>query len=137
MTSEAYQEAMSILNLDVEAKRAQALSSLIKQKRLTLESYNKRLRKTSFKMNDLVWKVRLPIWHKDHFYGKWTPQWEGPFRVVKVYSGNSYGLQDINGNMTRTNINGKFIKAYHPTLWEKYVQNIQMSFPEFSENRQK
>ncbi|KAK9756189.1 hypothetical protein RND81_01G079700 [Saponaria officinalis] len=92
MTSKAYQEAMSIMNLDVEAKRAQALSSLIKQKRLTVESYNKRARKKSFKMNDLVWKVRLPMGHKDHFYGKWTPQWEGPFRVVEFYSGNSYGL---------------------------------------------
>ncbi|KAK9714084.1 hypothetical protein RND81_06G071100 [Saponaria officinalis] len=137
MTSEAYQEAMSIMNLDVEAKRAQALSSLIRQKRLTVESYNKRVRKKSFTVNDLVWKVRLPMGHKDHFYGKWTPQWEGPFRVVKVYSGNSYGLQDMNGNMTRTNINGKFIKAYHPTIWEKYAQNIQKSFPEFWENRQK
>ncbi|KAK9705916.1 hypothetical protein RND81_07G091700 [Saponaria officinalis] len=137
MTSEVYQEAMSIMNLDVEAKRAQALSSLIKQKRLTVESYNRRVRKKSFKVNDLVWKVRLPMGHRDHFYGKWTPQWEGPFRVVKVYSGNSYGLQDMNGNTTTTNINGKFIKAYHPTIWEKYAQNIQKSFPEFWENRQK
>ncbi|KAK9682451.1 hypothetical protein RND81_10G074400 [Saponaria officinalis] len=136
MTSEAYQEAMSIMNLDMEAKRAQALNSLIKQKKLTTESYNKRVRKKSFKVNDLVWKVRLSMGHKDHFYGKWTPQWEGPFRVIKVYSGNSYGLQDMNGDMTR-NINSKFIKAYHPTVWEKYAQNIQKSFPEFWEYRQK
>ncbi|KAK9682496.1 hypothetical protein RND81_10G077800 [Saponaria officinalis] len=136
MTPETYQEAMSIMNLDTEAKREQALSSLIKQKRLTVESYNKRVRKKSFKIDDLVWKVRLPMGHKDHFYGKWTPQWEGPFRVIKVYSGNSYGLQDMNGNTTRTNINGKFIKAYHPTIWEKYAQNIQKSFPEFWENMQ-
>ncbi|KAK9734071.1 hypothetical protein RND81_04G113000 [Saponaria officinalis] len=130
MTSEAYQEAMSIMNLDVEVKRAHALDSLIKQKRLTVESYNKRVRKKSFKVDDLVWKVRLPMGHKDHFYGKWTPQWEGPFKVTKVYSGNSYSLQDMNGETTR-NINGKFIKAYHPTVWEKYAQNIQKSFPEF------
>ncbi|KAK9668766.1 hypothetical protein RND81_13G085100 [Saponaria officinalis] len=127
MTSEAYQEAMSIMNLDVEAKRTQALNSLIKQKRLTVESYNKRVRKKSFKVDDLVWKVRLPMGHKDHLYRKWTPQWEGPFRVIKVYSDNSYGLQDMNGDMTR-NINGKFIKAYYPTVWEKYAQNIQKSF---------
>ncbi|KAK9749941.1 hypothetical protein RND81_02G160500 [Saponaria officinalis] len=137
MTSEAYQEVMSIMNLDAEAKRAQALSSLIKQKRLTVESYNKRVRRKSFKIDDLVWKVRLPMGHKDQFYGKWTPQWEGPFRVVKVCSGNSYGLQDMNGNTTRANINGKFIKTYHPTIWEKYAQNIQKYFPEFWENMQK
>ncbi|KAK9690211.1 hypothetical protein RND81_09G112200 [Saponaria officinalis] len=137
MTSEAYQEAISIMNLDVEAKRAQALSLRIRQKRLTVESYNKRVRKKSFKLGDLVWKVRLPMWHKDHFYGKWTPQWEGPFRVIKFYSGNSYGLQDMNGNITRANINGKFIKTYHPTVWEKYAQNIQKSFPEFWKYRQK
>ncbi|KAK9750095.1 hypothetical protein RND81_02G172800 [Saponaria officinalis] len=137
MTSEAYQEAMSIMNLDVEAKCAQALSSIIKQKRLAVKSYNKWVRKKSFKLGDLVWKVRLPLGHKDHFYGKWTTQWEGPFRVIKIYSGNSYGLQYMNGNMTRANINGKFIKAYHPTVWEKYAQNIQKSFPEFWEYRQK
>ncbi|KAK9750080.1 hypothetical protein RND81_02G171800 [Saponaria officinalis] len=92
MTAETYQEAMSIMNLDVEGKREQALSSLIKQKRLMVKTYNKRVKKKSFKVNDLVWKVRLPMGHKDHFYGKWTPQWEGPFRVVRTYSGNSYGL---------------------------------------------
>ncbi|KAK9734165.1 hypothetical protein RND81_04G119500 [Saponaria officinalis] len=90
-TSEAYEEAMSIMNLDVEAKRAQALNSLIKQKKLTMESYNKQVRIKSFKVDDLVWKVRLPTGRKDHFYGKWTPQWEGPFRVIKVYSGCACG----------------------------------------------
>ncbi|KAK9665128.1 hypothetical protein RND81_14G092400 [Saponaria officinalis] len=54
MTLEAYQEAMSIMNLYVEAKRAQALSSLIRQKKLTVESYNKRVREKSFKSGDLV-----------------------------------------------------------------------------------
>ncbi|KAK9750378.1 hypothetical protein RND81_02G192000 [Saponaria officinalis] len=137
MTLEAYQEAMSIMNLDVEVKRAQALSSLIRQKKLTVESYNKRVREKSFMLGDLVWKVRLPMGHKDHFYGKWNPQWEGPFRVIKFHSGNSYGLQDMNRNMTRANINGKFIKVYHPTVWEKYAQNIQKSLPEFWEYRQK
>ncbi|KAK9714986.1 hypothetical protein RND81_06G135700 [Saponaria officinalis] len=137
MTAEAYQEAMSIMNLDVEAKRKQALSSLIKQKRLMVETYNKRVKKKSFKVDDLVWKVRLPMGHKDHFYGKWTPQWEGPFRVVIIYSGNSYGLQHTDGRMIKININGKFIKAYHPTIWENYAKNIQKSFPEFWENMQK
>ncbi|KAK9669988.1 hypothetical protein RND81_13G168500 [Saponaria officinalis] len=137
MTAEAYQEAMSIMNLDAGAKREQALSSLIKRKRLMVESYNKRVRKKSFKVDDLVWKVRLPMGHKDHFYEKWTPQWEGPFRVVKIYSGNSYGLQHTDGRMIKTNINGKFIKAYHPTIWEKYAQNIQKFFPEFWGNMQK
>ncbi|KAK9682797.1 hypothetical protein RND81_10G097100 [Saponaria officinalis] len=137
MTAEAYQEAMSIMNLDVEAKREQALSSLIKQKRFMAETYNKRVKKKSFKVDDLVWKVCLPMGHKDHFYGKWTPKWEGPFRVVKIYSDNSYGLQHTDGRMIKININGKFIKAYYPTIWEKYAQNIQKSFPEFWENMQK
>ncbi|KAK9665997.1 hypothetical protein RND81_14G152100 [Saponaria officinalis] len=137
MTTEAYQEAMSIMNLDLEAKRERALTSLIKQKKLTAESYNKRVRNKSFQVNDLVWKVRLPMGHNGHFYGKWTSQWEGPFRVVKVYSGNSYGLQNMNENIIKTNINGKFVKAYHPTIWEKYAQNIQKFFPEFWENMQK
>ncbi|KAK9733900.1 hypothetical protein RND81_04G099600 [Saponaria officinalis] len=128
---------MSIMNLDVEAKREQALSSLIKQKRLMVETYNKRVKKKSFKVDDLVWKVRLSMGHKDHFYGKWTPQWEGPFRVVRTCSGYSYGLQHTDGRMIKTNINGKFIKAYHPTIWEKYAHNIQKSFPEFWENMQK
>ncbi|KAK9713345.1 hypothetical protein RND81_06G021400 [Saponaria officinalis] len=137
MTVEAYQEAMSIMNLDVEARREQALNSLIKQKKLMVETYNKRVKKKSFKVDDLVWKVRLPIGHKDHFYEKWTPQWEGPFRVVKIYSGNSYGLQRTDGKMIKMNINGKFIKAYHPTIWEKYARNIQESFQEFWENMRK
>ncbi|KAK9749664.1 hypothetical protein RND81_02G141900 [Saponaria officinalis] len=70
MTTKVYQEAMSIMNLDLDAKRKQALSSLIKQKKLAAESYNKRVRNKSFQVNDLVWKVRLPMGHKDHFYEK-------------------------------------------------------------------
>ncbi|KAK9666108.1 hypothetical protein RND81_14G160900 [Saponaria officinalis] len=137
MTSDACQEAMSIMNLDLEAKREQALTSLVKQKKLTAESCNKRVRSKSFQLNDLVWKVKLPTGHKDYLYGKWTPQWEATFRIIKVYSGNSYGLQHMNGNIIKTNIKGKFIKAYHPTIWEKYAQNIQKSFPEFWKTMQK
>ncbi|KAK9689089.1 hypothetical protein RND81_09G034600 [Saponaria officinalis] len=54
MTAKAYQEAMSIMNPDVEVRREQALNSLIKQKKLMVEAYNKRVKKKSFKVDDLV-----------------------------------------------------------------------------------
>jgi hypothetical protein len=44
----------------------------------------------SFQVGDLVWKTILPIGSKSNKFGKWSPSWEGPYKVVRVCSGNSY-----------------------------------------------
>lgn len=45
-----------------------------------------KVRIKSFQVNDLVWKIILPIGTKDNKFGKWSPSWEGPFQIVIVCS---------------------------------------------------
>ncbi|XP_074298983.1 uncharacterized protein LOC141629975 [Silene latifolia] len=93
----SYVESMSITNLDIEHLREQALTNLLQNKIKSAKTYNARVKAKSFLEGDLVWKVILPEGHKDNFYGKWSPRWEGPFKVVKVFLGNAYVLQNFDG----------------------------------------
>ena len=87
-------------------------------KRKMARAYNKRIKVKRFVEGDLVWKTILPIGTKDPKYGKWSPNWEGPFIVSQKLSGGAYRLVDMQGREISTNINGKYLKKYYPTIWQ-------------------
>jgi hypothetical protein len=76
----------------------EALKKIEKDKRRVARAYNKKVKAKSFQVGDLVWKTILPIGSKSNKFGKWSPSWEGPYKVVKVCSGNSLH----GGNFART-----------------------------------
>jgi hypothetical protein len=83
--------ALMVDNIDeVTDKRLEALEAIEKDKRRVARAYNKRVKAKSFQVGDLVWKTILPIGSKSNKFGKWSPSWEGPYKVVKVCYGNSY-----------------------------------------------
>jgi hypothetical protein len=43
-------------------------------------------------------------------FGKWSPSWEGPFRVIRVMSGNAYFVEDLKGHSLLKALNGKYVK---------------------------
>ena len=47
------------------------------------KEYNLRVMAKSFRKRELVWKIVLPLGSKYPAYGKWSPNWEGPFVVKK------------------------------------------------------
>jgi hypothetical protein len=78
-------------NIDeVTNNRLEALEEIIKDKRRVARAYNKKVRAKSFEVGDLVWKTILPIVSKSNKFGKWSPSWIGPYKIVRVCSGNSY-----------------------------------------------
>jgi hypothetical protein len=80
-------------NIDeVTDKCMDALEAIQKDKRRVARAYNKRVKAKSFQVGDLVWKIILPIGSKSNKFGKWSPSWEGPYKVVRVCSGNSFML---------------------------------------------
>ena len=79
--------------------------------------HNKKVKPKNFQTSDLVWELVLPIGTKDPAYGKWSPNWQGPFRVVDAAPRNSYRLETLEGVRFRRNINGKYLKKYYPSLW--------------------
>jgi hypothetical protein len=45
----------------------------------------------------LVWEAVLPLGTKDATYGKWSPNWHGPYRNDQVLPGNTYMLTIMSG----------------------------------------
>jgi outer membrane receptor for ferric coprogen and ferric-rhodotorulic acid len=69
--------------------RLKALENIEKNKMRVARYYNKKVMVRQFAEEDLVWKALLPIGTKYSAFGKWSPNWEGPFRVVRCTPGNS------------------------------------------------
>ena len=69
-------------NIDeVTDKRVTALREIEKDKIMVAKAYNKKVKAKSFHVGDLVWKTILPLRNKDQKFGKWSPSWEGPYKV--------------------------------------------------------
>ncbi|XP_050211619.1 uncharacterized protein LOC126661795 [Mercurialis annua] len=114
LSREDYFKKIVIESLDLDEERLTALDHLEGQKRKGERAYNKRVKPKSFVVGDLVWKASLPIGHKDRRFGKWSPNWEGPFIVTTKLTGGAYVLENIDGEEHERAINGQFLKKYVP-----------------------
>jgi hypothetical protein len=85
---------------------------------MVVKAYNKKVKTKSFQVGDLVWKTVLPLRSKDQKFGKWSSSWEGPHRVTQVMSGNVYLLQTLQGKALPKALNERFLKQYHPSMWQ-------------------
>jgi len=79
--------------VDLDEKRLRALDVLTMQKERIAKSYNKRVKPKTFVINNLVWKVILPMDRRDQILGKWSLSWEGPWKVLKVFLINAYEVE--------------------------------------------
>jgi len=95
----------------------------MKQKERVVKAYNKRVKSKLFTQGDLVWKVIFPMDRKNQVLGKWTPSWERPWQILRVFSNNSYEIEELNDDQRILCINRKYLKKYKPMLQEiKIVQ---------------
>ena len=117
LPSEHYWHMMFDELNELDEVRLMALENIIRQKERVARFYNKKVRNKNFKVGDLVWKVILPIDKKSKLFGKWSPNWEGPFEIIKVYSSNAYLIQDLYSSRS-LHINGKYLKNYRPYMCE-------------------
>jgi len=87
------------------------------------KAYNKKVKSKLFAQGDLVWKVILPMDKKNQVLGKWSPSWERPLQIVRVFSNNAYEIEELNDDQRILHINGKYLKKYKPMLQEiKIIQ---------------
>ena len=103
---------------EVADKRVIALREIEKEKLRVAKTYNKKVRLKDFQIGDLVWKVILPVGSRSRKFGKWSPNWEGPLRVARIVPGNSYLVETLEGSMLPRAINGKYLKKFHPSVWQ-------------------
>ncbi|KAK2436930.1 protein NYNRIN [Trifolium repens] len=116
--SEHYENLMMDELVDLDEERLQALDVLIRQKERVAKAYNKKVKGKIFNVGDLVWKVILPMDRRDRVFGKWSPHWEGPFKVAQALSNGAYEIQELTIEQRSVNINGKYLKRYKPLLQE-------------------
>jgi hypothetical protein len=82
---------------EVSDERIKALGEIERDKLRVARAYNERVNEKLFQVGDLVWNTSLLIGSKSNKFGKWSPNWEGPYRIEEVIPGNSYIVQTVQG----------------------------------------
>jgi hypothetical protein len=95
LSSKDYKDLMMDELEDLHMIRLRALENIEKNKMRVTKYYNKKVKVKKFAEGDLVWKALLPIGTKYNTFSKWSPNWEGPFRVVRCTPGNAYILKNF------------------------------------------
>jgi len=104
-------------NIDeVTDKRLKAPMEIEKDKLRVARAYNKKVRVKTFQVGDLVWETILPLGMKSNKFVKWPPSWEGPYKIIKVISGNLYMMEMVQGDRLLRAINGRYLKKYYPSV---------------------
>jgi hypothetical protein len=106
-----YNEVMMDKIDEAPESRLKALEEIEKEKVKIAKAYNKGVVEKSFQVGDLVWKTILPLVSQSGKFGKWSPSWEGPFRVIWVVPGNAYFIEDLEGHSLPKALNEKYLKC--------------------------
>lgn len=105
------------LNL-IDEKRLEAIyHDQLYQKRIK-RAHDKKVFPRSLKAGDLVFRKILLI-HTDP-RGEWTPNYEGPYVVRKVFFGGSLILSTLDGEDLPSPVNADVVKKYD--AWKKRAQ---------------
>ena len=96
--------------VDLDKERLRAFDLLRIQKKRVEKYYNKRVKPKTFLPEDLVQKVILPMDRKVKSMGKWSPIWEGTFKIIQVFSGGAYEIEELSEDKRLLRVNGKYLK---------------------------
>jgi hypothetical protein len=116
LSAKEYHELMMYKIDDVHESQFKALEEIEKEKIKIAKAYNKRVVGKLFQVGDLVWKMILPLGTQSSKFGKWSPSWEGPFRVIRVVPDNAYFVKNPEGHSLPKALNGKYLKCYYPSM---------------------
>ena len=75
---------------DLDGHRLKTLINVEANKARIGQWYDKKVKIKTFAQGELLWKLILPIGTKSSKFGKWSPTWEGPFKISRCVSGNAY-----------------------------------------------
>ena len=111
LSVEVYKNLMMDDLEDLNCHRLRALENIKANKLRIAKYYNKKVKSKQFSEGDIVWKVKLSIGSRDSKFSKWSPNWEGPYRIKCSASGNAYILETLGGEEEFDRaINGKYLK---------------------------
>ena len=76
------------------------------------QAFDRKVRKEDFQLEDMVLRWDAPKQDKAK-HGKFEALWIGPFKVSKVFSNNTYRLQDLeDAEVFGSPVNGHFLKKF-------------------------
>jgi hypothetical protein len=101
LSAKEYNELMMDKIDDTLESRFKALEEIEREKVKIARAYNKCVTEKSFQVGDLVWKTIFPLGTRSVKFGKWSPSWEGPFRVIRVGPGNAYFVENLEGHLLK------------------------------------
>nr|GEY17196.1 reverse transcriptase domain-containing protein [Tanacetum cinerariifolium] len=102
----------SEINLDLlEERREQAAILEAKSKEKMEKYYNSKVRSTSFRPRDLVYRSNDASHAKE--VGKPGPKWEGPYKVTEALGKGGYKLRDRDGKQLSRTWNVRNLKKCH------------------------
>jgi len=117
LTTDDYTTLMKDELDDLAGHRLRALISIEENKKRVAKWYDKKVKAKEFANGDLIWKLVLSIGTKSSKFGKWSPNWEGPYRINLSAPGNAYMLETLEGVEFPRALNGKYLKIYYPSIW--------------------
>jgi len=101
---------------DLAGHRLRALISIEENKKRVAKWYDKKAKSKEFADGDWVWKLILPIGTKSSKFGKWSPNWEGPYQINRSALCNAYILETLEGVEFPRALSGKYLKRYYPSI---------------------
>src|SRR5512141_1249882 len=99
LIADEYYNLMADEREDLVQSQLRAIAKVTKDKECVARHYNKKVVPKDFSEGELVWKLILPIGTRDNKFGKWSPNWEGPFQIHKVVCKGAYMLQGLDGEV--------------------------------------
>lgn len=81
LMADEYKNLMKDEMEDLACHRLRALANVESNKARVARWYDKNVKIKEFLKWELVWKLILPIGSRDQKFGKWSPTWEGPYRI--------------------------------------------------------
>ena len=117
LTGDEYSALMKDELEDLAGHRLNALANVEANKARIGRWYDKKVKAKAFGQGELVWKLILPIGTKSLKFGKWSPKWEGQYKVSRCVPGNAYILETLEGEEFFSALNGKYQKKYYPSVW--------------------
>ncbi|KAK3007570.1 hypothetical protein RJ639_014416 [Escallonia herrerae] len=100
-------------NLDLlDEHREQAAVRLAAYKHRVSKFYDQRVRHRAFRVGDLVLR-RIEASAPHEAVGKLAPNWEGPYRVVKLAGPGAYHLEHIDGKAIPRTWNAANLRRYY------------------------
>ncbi|KAK2997608.1 hypothetical protein RJ639_026556 [Escallonia herrerae] len=100
-------------NLDLlEEKRDQAAIRLAAYQHRVAKFFDKRVQPRAFRVGDLILRL-IDVSVPRDAIGKLSPNWEGPYRVVKLGGPGSYHLETLDGKAIPRTWNARTLRRYY------------------------